>query len=237
LPWFKEGYQRYVPSLTWQVRPQLPRVLEELAPDSRAVDLGAGGRRLDPRVLRVDFIPFPGTQIVADVSRLPFRDGSLDLVIGTGLLEHVEDERAVLAESARCVRPGGLVHMELPFLQQYHDDPIDCRRLTVDGLVREMRRAGLEPVQRGVHIGPTVMWTTLTAYYLALLFEGRSLVARAVSTGVFILASILLWPAKFLDRFLVDKRSAHRLAFGIYCSARKPLAEPAEPAESAGRFE
>jgi hypothetical protein len=81
------------------------------------------------------------------------------------------------------------------------------------------------------------MWTTLTAYYLALLFEGRSLVARAVSTGVFILASILLWPAKFLDRFLVDKRSAHRLAFGIYCSARKPLAEPAEPAESAGRFE
>ena len=222
MPWFKEGYQRFVPSLTWQVRPQLPRILADLAPDARAVDLGAGGRKLHPRVLCVDFLPFPGTELVADVSRLPFREGSLDLVLGTGLLEHVEDERAVLAEAARCLRPGGLVHMEMPFLQQYHDDPIDCRRLTVDGLAREMRRAGLEPVRQGVHIGPTVTLTTLTAYYLALLFEGQNIFARALSTGVFILASILMWPAKFLDHFLVGKRSAHRLAFGIYCSASKP---------------
>jgi hypothetical protein len=32
---------------------------------------------------------------------------------------------------------------------------------------------------------------------------------------------VLLWPAKFLDVFLVNKRSAHRLAFGVYCTARK----------------
>ena len=33
---------------------------------------------------------------------------------------------------------------------------------------------------------------------------------------------ITLWPAKFLDWLLVKKRSAHRLAFGVYDTARKP---------------
>ena len=63
---------------------------------------------------------------------------------------------------------------------------------------------------------------TLGAYYVSLVLEGRSRLARAVSTGAFLASSIVLWPAKFLDRFLVGKRSAHRLAFGIYATARKP---------------
>jgi len=221
MPWIKDDYQRYFPSLTWQAAPQLPRVLAEAPQGARAVDLGAGGRELDPRVLCVDFVPFPGTDVVADVERLPFRDGSLDLVIGTGLLEHVADDRAVLREAARVLKPGGVVHMEMPFLQQYHDDPIDCRRYTVPGLEREMRRAGLDVVRSGVHIGPTVTMITLWAYYAALLLEGRNVVLRALSTAAFLFFSIVLWPAKFVDRLLLGKRSAHRLAFGIYCTARK----------------
>ena len=121
------------------------------------------------------------------------------------------------------LRAGGVVHMEVPFLQQHHDDPIDCRRWTVDGLVREMRRAGLEPYRWGVHIGPTVTIVTLLTYYAALWFEGRNVVSRTLSSAVFLASSTILWPAKFLDRFLVDRRGAHRLAFGVYCTARKPL--------------
>ncbi len=221
MPWFREGWMRWSPSLTWQARPQLPRVLAEQPARARGLDLGAGGRTLDARVLRVDFVPFENTDVVADVHALPFREGSIDLVIGTGLLEHVEDDRAVLAEIARVLRPGGVAHLEVPFLQQYHDDPIDCRRYTVPGLEREVRRAGLEPYRSGVHIGPTVSVITLFTYWIALCFEGRSLPAKLVSNGLFLLATVCLWPAKFLDRFLVSRRSAHRLAFGIYCSARR----------------
>ena len=222
MPWLKDGYQRFFPSLTWQADPQLPRVLAGLDPGARILDLGAGGRRVAQGVVCVDFVPLPGTGVVADVQALPFADDSVDLVIGTGLLEHVEDERLLLRETFRVLRPGGLAHFEVPFLQQYHEDPIDCRRFTVDGLRRALLRAGLEPERGGVHIGPTVTLITLWTYYVALVLEGRSAPLRALSTLGFLCSSILLWPAKFLDRLLVRKRSAHRLAFGVYGTARKP---------------
>jgi SAM-dependent methyltransferase len=221
LPWNEESYLRFFPPLTWQSDPQIESVLARVPAGARILDLGAGGRLIAPNVICVDFIPFPHTRLVADVQRLPVRDGAVDLVFATGLLEHVEDERAVLGEIQRVLRPGGLAHVELPFLQQYHEDPIDCRRLTVDGLEREMKRVGLETVKSGFHIGPTVTILTLLAYYGAIVFEGRSLPARAVSTGVFLLLSVLFFPFKFLDRLLLRKRSAHRLAFGVFCTSRK----------------
>lgn len=221
MPWNEESYLRFFPALTWQSDPQVESVARMAPPGARVVDLGAGGRRITPGTICVDFIPWAGTDLVADVQRLPLREGSVDVVFATGLLEHVEDDRAVISEMARVLRPGGLAHVELPFLQQYHDDPIDCRRFTVSGLAREMTRAGLETVKSGFHIGPTVTMITLSAYYAALLFEGKSRAARAVSTGVFLAASTVLYPFKFLDRWLLRKRSAHRLAFGVYCTARK----------------
>lgn len=221
MPWNEESYLRYFPTLTWQSDPQVESVARMIPPGARVVDLGAGGRRITPDTICVDFLPWGGTDLVADVQILPLRDDSVDVVFATGLLEHVEDDRAVISEMARVLRKGGIAHVELPFLQQYHDDPIDCRRFTVSGLAREMERAGLQTVKSGFHIGPTVTMITLSAYYAALLFEGKSLAARAVSTGVFLAASTILYPFKFLDRWLSRKRSAHRLAFGVYCTARK----------------
>lgn len=221
MPWKEESYLRFFPSLTWQSDPQIAAVLGRVPAGARILDLGAGGRQIAPGVLCVDFVPFPNTGLVADVHRLPLRDGAVDCVFATGLLEHVEDHREVLSEIARVLHPGGLAHVELPFLQQYHDDPIDCRRLTVDGLEREMKHAGLATVKSGFHIGPTVTVITLLAYYGALLFEGKSRPARAVSTGVFLLLSGLFYPFKYLDRWLLRKRSAHRLAFGVFCTSRK----------------
>jgi SAM-dependent methyltransferase len=221
LPWNEESYLRFFPSLTWQSDPQVEAVLRRAPEGARILDLGAGGRQIGPGVLCVDFIPFSNTRLVADVHRLPVRPESVDMVFATGLLEHVDDDRTVIAEMARILRPGGVVHVELPFLQQFHEDPIDCRRMTVDGLARELKRAGLEPLHSGFHIGPTVTILTLLAYYGAMLFEGKSKASRVVSTGVFLALSGLFYPFKYLDRWLIRKRSAHRLAFGVFCTASK----------------
>jgi 2-polyprenyl-6-hydroxyphenyl methylase/3-demethylubiquinone-9 3-methyltransferase len=59
--------------------------------------------------------PAPGVMAVpapawncGDATRLPYRDGSFDLVFCNSLLEHVPDWRAVLSETARVLRPGGV---------------------------------------------------------------------------------------------------------------------------------
>ena len=222
MPWQAWSYLQYFPKLTWQSDPQVQAILRLVPPGARILDLGAGGRRISPNTICVDFLPFVGTDLAADVQRLPLRDGMIDLVVATGLLEHVEDDRAVFQEIFRVLRPGGFVHIELPFLQQYHEDPIDSRRFTVPGLERELQRVGMETVRSGPHIGPTVTMITLATHYVSLWFEGQSRAAKAVSTGVFLACSVVLWPLKFLDALLVHKRNAHRLAFGIFCTARKP---------------
>lgn len=43
-----------------------------------------------------------------DAARLPFRARSFDAVLSSDFLEHAPDRRAVVAESARVLRPGGL---------------------------------------------------------------------------------------------------------------------------------
>ena len=222
MPWVEKSYLRYFPPLTWQSDPQVASALRRVSSKARVIDLGSGGRRVRSGTICVDFIPFTGTDLVADVQRLPVRGGVADLVLATGLIEHVEDDRAVLQEIARVLRPGGYAHIELPFLQQYHEDPIDCRRFTVQGLERELQRVGLEPVKSGSHIGPTVTMITLATYYLSLWFDGKSRAAKAVSAGVFLTCSVLFWPLKFLDSLLIHKKGAHRLAFGVFCTAWKP---------------
>lgn len=221
MPWDSRKFFR-IPSLTWQCSPQIEAVVASAGPSSIIIDLGAGGRRIAPNVIAVDALAMPGTNLVCNVEHLPFRDNSVDLLTATGLLEHVNRDDRFLEEVCRVVKPEGSVYIEIPFLQQYHEDPIDCRRLTLPGLRFLLQRYGLQPIDSGFHIGPSVTVATLIAHYLALWFEGRGLVSKILSNGMYALASVLLFPMKFLDRFLAKRPGAHRLAFGVYCHARKP---------------
>lgn len=44
--------------------------------------------------------------LVADAERLPFADGGLDGVVGSGVLHHLPDVAGAIAEAARVARPG-----------------------------------------------------------------------------------------------------------------------------------
>jgi SAM-dependent methyltransferase len=221
MPYGPRGFYKLIPRLTWQSDAQVEPVLARVAPGARIVDLGAGGRKISPSTVCLDFVPADNTDVVGDVQRLPFRDGSLDLVYATGLFEHVADERKVIGEIWRVLKPGGLCHIEVPFLEQYHEDPIDCRRMTVQGLEMAMRAQRFETLKAGAHIGPTVTLLNTTARWVALWFDGRNIVAKVLSAGCFALLSTLFWPFKFLDWFLIKKRNAHTLALGVYYTGRK----------------
>lgn len=57
--------------------------------------------------LRVDLV-------VADASRLPFRDDAFDAAICTETLEHLPDDRGAMGEIARVMRPGAALHGAVP---------------------------------------------------------------------------------------------------------------------------
>ena len=52
--------------------------------------------------------------VLADASRLPFRDGSFDLYVSFETIEHVADDRAVVREARRVLAPGGVFICSTP---------------------------------------------------------------------------------------------------------------------------
>lgn len=117
-----------------------PRYLD-LRPDARLLDVGCGtgrhllelsrfpGRFLGLDIAREDLrktqyllrLTAKQRPVVADVhlllgvgERLPFGDGQFDYVLCTETLEHVPDDRAVLRELVRVLRPGGVLVISVP---------------------------------------------------------------------------------------------------------------------------
>lgn len=56
-----------------------------------------------------------------DAQALGFADGSFDAVTTISTIEHIEDDRAVIAEVARVLKPGGVAIITVPVNPEYHE--------------------------------------------------------------------------------------------------------------------
>lgn len=63
----------------------------------------------------------PGRVLDASGESLPFADDTFDIVYSANVLEHTADPYRVLLESLRVLRPGGLLHMEMPNYLSYFE--------------------------------------------------------------------------------------------------------------------
>jgi SAM-dependent methyltransferase len=94
--------------------------------------------------------------LLADVTRLPFGDASVDAIVSANLLEHVPDDAAALAEVTRILRPGGRASLIVPAgpgLYDYYDRFLEHeRRYGRHELAYLATRAGLRVV-RDVYVG------------------------------------------------------------------------------------
>ena len=92
--------------------------------------------------------PEPGCDLVLDVRAMPqIADASFDAVFCSGVLEHVDDCPAAVAECHRILRPGGLFLVGVPFQQKMHHVPQDFWRFTEFGLRYLLRAFKVEAVE------------------------------------------------------------------------------------------
>jgi SAM-dependent methyltransferase len=147
-------------------RPPAPRVLDLGCGAGDSVDLF---RSLDPDVrwtgadierspevaqrtrTDADFVTFDG-------ERLPFADGSFDLVYCKQVLEHVRHPRPLLAEVARVLAPGGTLAGSTSHLEAFHSRSV--WNYTPYGLMLLFEEAGLELVE----VRPVIDAFTLVAW-------------------------------------------------------------------------
>lgn len=104
-------------------------------PEHRILDLGAGEgfvslalrEAFGSRIVALDAAPpilhqgvdrdVHGSQhvwLLGDGAQLPFRDRTFDAVVCSEVLEHVEDDTAVVREIARVLKPGGVAALTVP---------------------------------------------------------------------------------------------------------------------------
>jgi SAM-dependent methyltransferase len=210
------GVRRFTPRSTRVAFDAVADALSRIPAGARVVDLGAGGRRLSPTTLTVDADPAATPDIVCDLHHVPLSDSSFDAGFCTGTLEHVRDPVRVAHELVRLLRPGGIAYIDVPFIQPFHADPDDFRRWTLPGLRAFCRRLGLVEVASGAHLGPGSALSWIASEY-ARAWVGDNDAGRVAST----LVRVLLRPLVWMDRWLVARPGAHRVASGVYFLGRK----------------
>jgi len=155
-----EDYHWWFASRTRALKAMMDRLLPQ-TPDFRLLDVGCGagnmihhlshygqvkGIEIDPRPVKMahqrgyDVDQFDATQ------PMPFVDSSFDAVTALDVIEHNQDDRAILADSYRVLKPGGLVIITVPALMWLwsHNDDINAhvRRYTAAELKQKLAQAG-----------------------------------------------------------------------------------------------
>jgi SAM-dependent methyltransferase len=147
VPWSPFAY------VAWRLRQCITRLVEgaALAPDATVVDYGCAdapyrglfGRKVTYVGADLEGNPRADVELRAD-GTLPLDEGSVDLVLSTQVLEHVEDPALYLSECARVLRPGGSLVLSTHGIMYLHRDPDDFWRWTCDGLEKVVADAGLD---------------------------------------------------------------------------------------------
>ena len=123
------------------------------------------------RYVGLELAPSDATDVVADARRLPFADGSLDLVVCFEAIQHIPDAARVLDEMTRVLRPEGHVLISFPFL--YGEcDVRDFYRWTLSGMRQELERRGLRVLAAEGRGGPLFAVASLLHWALQHLVPG-----------------------------------------------------------------
>src|SRR4051812_26985446 len=216
--WGLPGILGYLPGPTVVPKQQIPRTLELLSPGAKICDVGAGGRRITPDVVTVDFVEALGVDVVGDIHALPIADASFDCVFCTGTLEHVRDPATAVHEIRRILKPDGIVHIDVPFMQGYHPDPTDYWRFTLEGL--RMLCNEFEEIDAGTYIGPScgLVW-------IAREWANSWTSNRIVSNLLLVPMALLTAPFRYLDFAMIKSQRSHHVASAVFFRGRKRKAK------------
>jgi len=168
--------------------------LEGIILHGRTLDLGGGrGANYYPR-LRIDGVLESlnlGDSLQPTVrgdanSPWPFQAGVYDNVISLNTLEHLKNDVSALVEAARVLKPGGQLHVIVPFLYRVHGSPSDFHRHTGYWWQETLETLGLST---GSIVVEPLTWDPFSSGYALVEFNFRQL--RGITKRLVMLAGVL----------------------------------------------
>ncbi len=106
------------------------------------LDLGTYNRRFYDRSINIDIQQSGDTDLIWDITKpIPIKTGTVDFVVCSAVLEHVNAPEFVVEEIFRVLKMGGAAWVDIPFMQPYHESPDDYQRYTLSGIKHLFRNS------------------------------------------------------------------------------------------------
>lgn len=130
------------------------------------LDCGAGSRPVYyNNVVNYEIARYKSTDVVGVAEVLPFEDNSFDVVLSYAVLEHVKQPFVAASEIIRVLKPGGILRVQVPFLQPLHGFPSHYFNMTQYG-IRALFEQFIDIDQQFVVAGPVwTMYTLIRAWH------------------------------------------------------------------------
>ncbi|AXA36480.1 S-adenosylmethionine-dependent methyltransferase [Candidatus Sumerlaea chitinivorans] len=160
----------------------------------------------------------------ADVQRLPVRSNSVDLLTALDLVEHVEDDRKLMGEIHRVLRPGGYALMSVPAhkrLWSNHDVALHhFRRYEKSEFRQLVLGAGLE-IEKCSYMMASIYWPAAIYRRLKKHFLRPSASPKTDEFPLPVWVNALLRAVVSAEAPLL-RRYSMPCGLSIVCIARKP---------------
>lgn len=168
-------------------------------PDGFRLNVGSASKRLGMKMVNLDLFLGKEVDTQGDLKHLPFKDGSVDTLVCTGVLEHILDPQQAVQEMYRVLKNGGRVFCETPFIQTVHASPDDYSRWTPNGLRQLFQDFEVGECQVVAGPGSALAWQFQET--MAMLFSFRSTLLYRIGLRIFgWLAIPLSWLDLILER-------------------------------------
>lgn len=204
----------YLPKVTLPNEKHLISFIKKFGNESIILDIGSGGRIITEKIITVDKFYTANTKVIADIHFLPFRDNSINLIICTGTMEHIENPWIAVREFKRVLKNDGYCYVSVPFMQGYHPDPSDYWRFTMEGLKILFKDFYIEEAGVLMGSGSGLSWA-INDFFRS--FSDK----RFVSELLGVIARFLFFYVKYFDLILRKKQNNKLFASGYYIIARK----------------
>jgi SAM-dependent methyltransferase len=171
--------------------------------------------RLSRHVIQLDIQPRKYVDLVAAGEYVPFPSRSFNLVVISGVIEHVQYPFKVVEEAHRLLKSGGRLYVSSPWVYPYHGG--DNYRFSHEGLIflcHKFRDIEIGSLNGPLHSLGIFLYTLFTEYFSF----GNRYVRFALSP----LMSWLVFPFMLIDA-LVNKttKSRYSLDANLYAIATK----------------
>jgi len=184
--------------------------------DIIALNIGSGNNNLGENISNIDIFKYENVDMTADLSNLPIKDDSVDVIINSAVLEHVPFPEEAVLEFKRILKKNGFIYCFFPFIHGFHASPYDFSRRTIEGLKILFKDFEILELKDGS--GPTSGFLCILQEWLAILL---SFGIKPLYLILNLIIMLITFPLKFIDFILVKHPMGKNITSGFYIIAKK----------------